>query len=61
MNRSIYLLFRDTRVIGVYESEELALKAMHEQPESEDTEYTVEDWPLNEIATRWNIGVCGSK
>lgn len=58
--RTVQVLFKGTKPLGVFTDEEAAAKALAACPDDE-FEYQLEDWPLNELATRFNISVIDAK
>ena len=52
---------REAHLKAIYTSEQEALQALAAIPEHEDIEYSIEEWPVNELSNRWNIRVVASK
>jgi hypothetical protein len=61
----VYVLYKgclNPSVLGIYTDEQAALDEMARRPECDDgTEYLVEETPLNELKTRFNVRVVGCK
>jgi hypothetical protein len=52
----VFLLFRDRKVLGVYDNEKDAVNQLDKCPDNE-YEYVVESWPINCLAHKFNTMV----